>query len=821
MKPEDDQIEPDDPEERIPGESSAQGTDGLSERYLTSPARWVVLAVPLLTITFGGSNEPWVLGLFAIMVGGAYLWFPPKFRLSGSILLPLLFILALAFLAFFPVSAASLPEWRVTLSEQLGVQIPQLRSPQPWVTLEAWLMMAVSIMWMLYCLTCGYHAADRRFHLRSLALATSMLALAAIWVRRSDIVIPFWRGDLAQSHHFGPFPRISHFAVLLAVGGLLGFATTYDAFRSRKAFWVPLAASVVPIFAALMVNPARAGVILFFVGLGVWMLVAGFRKSSAKRMAIFLSVLLVLTTCFILMGQPLMDRLSSDSSISELFISDAHLYLLSDSLNLFTSQPIFGVGLGNFEPFFAFSQIYTDHKTRSLDPESDWLWFLAECGTIAFLLAIAVLILIVRKMGPFQSSSNKGRRERRLRNAAAVGVFVIFLQTFIDTPMHTLGLWTMGCLLAGLALHPKKLKHARRGAARWLQVGCAAFSITAGFLWLLSAAGIIQVMGVSGARKLELGSRKLAASGDTADAVKLLTKAIALKPLQWNFYFDRAALTLEQGSQPQQALEDFTRARELETHSGILCFKECALWLKHQPIYSLPALREAMLRDRGHAYGAKGFYEVALTQMRDFRELRTPLLHLATEPKLKLAYLNHALDDDDFNAALAALLDQAPNLETLSSAERRQLFRLWYDRGDKADLIAKLEKDADWRTDGWQVMAENAASKGEFKTAYQIASDNIPVPNETEATRDGNIPQLRREFLFNPTDVGRGLRLYGAQRAKGLIDDAVITLEKVARLPDPPASIIYEQAVMYSRKEDYVRAWERMKTYLSGLPKDI
>lgn len=783
------------------------------------PSRWLLLAVPVTSICFAGTKDPWALGLFALLVGLSFLLSPPKLAIPATVLLSLGGLLIVFFCSLLPISASSLPEWRTTLTDQLGLTLPMVRSPQPWVSFEASLMSFVGISWLLYCIGRGFDTQERQFHLTALPLCVAAFALAAIYVRRNNIEIPFWQGPW-KLVYYGPFPNRNHFATLLAIGGVLGFAATYSAYRNRSFSWVLLALSILPIFAAMLLNTSRAGVVLFFGGLGLWMLVAGFRKRSGQRLAVFASVLLVLASGFIIFGKPIIQRFGEVDKGRPMTVGGSRFALYSDALNLFWQQPLLGLGLGNFEPVFALNKTYTDHMTRSFHPESDYLWLLCEAGGLAFILTATGIFSLVNRMGPFRSSESKGRRERRMRNSAGVGAFIALIHASVDTPAHTLGIWALVCLLVGIALRPSRLHKIDGFLTPWLYRICGVCCLIIGTCWILVASGRGAMPGTTTSKRLEQHAFQLADIRDYAGAIYSLNQAIALRPLDYSLYFRRAVWLLELGRSPQEALADFTRARVLEPHSALLCFEESQIWLKFNPIYSIPAIREAMQRDKSRSYGYWGYYTRMLPQMANYPELRIPLLDLANDPKLKLHYLSNAVTETDFQTALASLLEQAPNLESLSSPERRQLFRLWYDRGDRKSLISKLEKNTEWRADGWQILAENSAATGDFKGAYQVVSDNLPPPMENQGTRDSDLAQLRRDFLFNPTDIARGLRLYGALRAKGMIDDAIYTLEKVSKLPEPPSSVIYEQAVMYARKDDYSKAWERMKTYLATIPKD-
>jgi tetratricopeptide (TPR) repeat protein len=244
------------------------------------------------------------------------------------------------------------------------------------------------------------------------------------------------------------------------------------------------------------------------------------------------------------------------------------------------------------------------------------------------------------------------------------------------------------------------------------------------------------------------------------------------------------------------------------------------IWLRKDPLYAMPALREAMQRHKNKANGPRGFYSGILQHMRALPELRQPLLDLATEPTLKLVYLQFAVTEEDFKKALGLLLEQQPSLASLGPTDQKVLFRLWYQRGDKAALVKALEENPQWKVNGWLVLADDRASKGDFEGAYALATDYLPKPAVGESLRNADLAQLRRDFLFNPTDIARGIRLAAALRSKSLLDEALSTLDKVSGLPGAPASVFYEQALIFARKSDYQKAWDRLKAYIDTLPRD-
>jgi hypothetical protein len=244
----------------------------------------------------------------------------------------------------------------------------------------------------------------------------------------------------------------------------------------------------------------------------------------------------------------------------------------------------------------------------------------------------------------------------------------------------------------------------------------------------------------------------------------------------------------------------------------MVCMNEAQLWLKYHPGYALPALREAMkrLKERGLE-----FYNNVLVGVAGNPELRRKMLDLATEPKYKLSYL-FSVEGKEFFDCLEKLLEQDPRLETLTPEERLSLFKLWYQRGERPRLLRMLAEDKGWRADGWPVLAEDLATKGDFRGAWQLAMDAIRPPTYKPVSRGGDIAELSRSFTMHPTDSSYGLELYELQKSRGLWDDALMTLDKLSHLPEAPKRFLYEQSVILERKGDYVRAWEKMKQYMQA-----
>jgi len=809
-----------DSEERdILEESQHEDADSIALNDRLPASRWFILLLPLTAIAFAGTKEPWALALFAGLLSSCFTFLPPTRKVPTFITFSLVGFLFFSLACFLPQSQSSMPEWRKILTENYDIYLSEFRSPQPWISLESWILLFMGCLWLFYCLGRRFTAAERRFYLRSFCLGVSILTIIVLAVRRYDIHVPFWRDQWAGAWHIGTFPNRNHFSSLLAVASVMAFASAYDLYRNRKATWFINALAVLPLFAALLINTSRAGIILFFVGLGLWMTVATLRRNSIQRVAVSAALLLILATSFILFGTELIQKFIGKKGIYDSLQDDGRFLILQDTFRLISEQPFLGIGLGQFESIFTFYKTFIVYaQPRNLHPESDWAWILSEVGLIPMSFAAVVVFGIARKMGPWKIREKSGKRDRRIRNAAAIGVFLFAVHGLLDTPNHTLGIWVSGCLLAGISIRPRRsVERNEAPLSPLISRALGVFCLIACLLWSLIATHFWLLPSNSSARIHEAESNRFAIQQDYTRATMEITKAISLKPLQYEYYFLRAQWLLAMGRPAQEVLADFSRSRALESHNVKLCMSEAEIWFRYHPEYALPAVREAMRRDRAGAFSA---YQYLLIKLVEFPNLRDSVRSLAIEPKLKLAYLQSALDANDFSEELRELLDMQPNLESFTPLERRTLFRSWYEKGDKVKLVSALEQNNDWKRDGWPTLANDRASKSDFKGAFQLAFDHLIPPLGGAVTRNSDISQLRRTFFLNPLDLGRGLDLYEAEKAKGLLDDALVTLEKLAQLPGSTPKVVYEQAIIQSKKGDYVKAWDRITTYISLIGPD-
>lgn len=767
-------------------------------------AALLALVLANVALWWGGGISPWTQGLLAAGIGLLVFLFPPQHGHSWPATAACLALVLWPLLGFLPHGWFGDPIWRMGLEQDMGIAVGSRLSPQPWVTLEAWLLLMVAALWLHYCGCRKWKDGDRVLLMFGLWLSLVALFVASFVFNQLDFVPGWWQHPNRQLN-FGPFPNRNHVACLAAVGAVLGAACSYDLFRRKSPLWLLPALMIVLFFAAALLVKSRAGVLLLFAGLGIWMLATAWQSRSVVRLTIAGSGLLVLIAGFLIFGRGAMERFTYEGETAiEAIQVDGRIPIYLDTLEQAVRSPVAGVGLGNFEPVFALTHTRSARMERNLHPESSWLMFTMEVGVLGLVLGLFLLWEMTRRMYLTKKLRNKSRRRhRRLRFGAAVAGLVVVAHGFIDMPLHIPGTAFLGILLLGLAVSQKQQQRSRGWTTPCYRgLGVAAMAV--GLLLMANSTGAITLPGKSAAQRA-IDQAETAWEDDRAsDAIAALDRAIAMEPMNWSAHFARAVYTIESGGPKAAALADFRRARYLEPHAPELPWQESQIWLQHDPFLALPAWREVLKRDimRRHEY-----YDHMLGAARDNDELTRAVFDLAEiDGRLRLMVLRR-LPDEEFLVRLDALLVSDPELNLLTSEQRRQLFDLWAEKGDRGELLEELAGNRDWLEDGWRIVAADAARTGEFRRAFELAEQFVPAPPVPSAPTTQTMRELERDFRLSPTDVALGIRLFLSQRGNGLFADAVNTLERVRRIGDVPLYLDYEEAILRAQMEQWEQAW--------------
>jgi len=768
--------------------------------------RWIagatVALLPALACFLGGSTRKWEEGLVITVLAIFLLVRPPRFSLGALTNLVLLALLILATVAFLPSGWFFQPEWRATLVNDFGIQLSPTLTPQPWITLGYLVTFAAGLSWLYVVFTQDLELREVHFQLRLFTSGIAVLAAISIALYLARGTLPFW----SNKEGFGPFPNRNQSGVLFALAAIVILACAQDDLRKRRKRWIAWILALVLIGTAIVLNFSRSGVVILMAGSGLWLGTQAFRQRSPWRLALGISVsllLLVLTAVLLFDGQTL-GRFHPRDFGSAGISWNVRWKILHDTLRLIHNSPWCGIGFGNFEPIFAIFRDPSVGDTRAFHPESDWLWLATELGWPGVALVIAGIAVLVRRVFPLRSGTNQG-----YRLAALIAAFLFAIDGIVEISGHQIGTTFAAVFLFGLsAYRPLPLKKSPMTSLFFRFVGL-----------MLLAAGLSLVVAARGEKLLPgsvgvTSAKQLSAVAETqrnfSETVAVTTNALRWAPLDWELYLKRAIAEVEL-KQVKNAVDDFRRARFLEPVAYAVPLAEGNAWLPSDPALAVAAWREALRRAgplRPHVY-ASMLTEASLRSPEVSPILETIGLN---EHDLALPYLSR-ISGARFNGALAELLKNDPDLHSFGETEKLALFAFWSQRGDPEEISRAVEQHPDWLRYAWLGVAKYKASKNDFRAAYELTQrygDPVALPR---VTTNFSLQDSEKRFQAAPDYYPIGYELYRAQMQNDRIDDALLTARHFSERPNSPNYFHFLEAQCWAEKQNWERAWNAWQAF--------
>ncbi len=766
--------------------------------------QFCLVAITLTAIALGGSVDLAAQTLLAAAAGVLMLIAPPRGPvLRVPLVLAGLFLL-IALAAFLPVSSIHATPWRHYLAVEAHIPPLAMRTPQPWLTAQACGLLVVGLAWALYLFQLPWDKDGRLRVAMGLVFGVAILATLAAAAFVIGFHVPGWN----QEQNRGWFPNRNQTADVLAVVGIVNYALVLDRLRRGRRSGYFLLLALAPIVTELVISYSRAGILLFFGGLLLWQLwprPGKDRGGSLKVRVLSVALGFVLLAVFLAWGGETLMRFENGGLGAVADFSDFRGAIQEDALRLSFQSPLLGVGLGNFEPIFAFSQVDSINGNRAIHPESDWLWMACEMGWIAPLILLAALGWWGRRCLPLQAKPGES-----MRCAFIIGTFAFLVHGIFDVGGHRLGSLGVGLLVASLALAPgREMRSSRWTPLVFRALGALVLLVALGWFCSLRGMAFPPTTATLARLKAQLTAPDTtpAQIGDAARA------GLRIAPLDWNFYFIRGSVEAGQRDGINQALADFATARALNPYWVALTMNEGQVWMTaDQPDLCLDTWRDGLRRAGPEA--AEEFRQMVDMAPQHSIE-REGLAELAFNRLDFLLMLLPTAPAAEADALLTHLLQKNPHLDGLTQIQREKLFAAWWTQGDQVRLIEVLNAHPEWTAETWLYQAKFAARENNFQQACEIATQWVHPPLTPSSSSDRPLSELEKDFKTNPDTLTSGLILYFAQMKEGRTDDALATLGTLTDLPKHPAYLDYLQAQLEAAKQDWVASWRAWLHYLN------
>ncbi len=435
-------------------------------------AHALLLAGAAGAVLLAGGAAQGSLGVFLVCAGLALLLCPPQTAVPGRLWLAGAALLACCAASFLPVRLLPVPAWRTALATVPAIPLPSTITPVPRETAFWLALVTISLLTGLFARS----QPVRSLHLLSLALgavlvcalysALSMLASLTGWHYP-------WTGEGAT---FGFFANRNNTATFLITGSVLAVGTLGVSFRDRRWISVDLAvvALVLCVPGLFFFSASRAGVIVLFLGIGLWLGGLGGRHRPRQVVLTVGAVVLLGLTGFLVIRSTARDRIldtvgirpgsgaakatpppTSGQPASSEVSSDFRFKIYQDALDMVRDYPLTGTGLGTFPLVFPQYRRASLSEAPAIHPESDWLMAAAECGLPAVLCLGALIGCALGALRPLRAHPYWPLRWGCVAAALAAVIHGLF-----DAPAHhvALGWWTL--VLAGLGLQIPLPEHA-------------------------------------------------------------------------------------------------------------------------------------------------------------------------------------------------------------------------------------------------------------------------------------------------------------------------------------------------------------------------
>ena len=754
-----------------------------------------LLAVAVI-VYFGRADSAWFAGMALAIPGVFMLFYPPRFSLGMPVHSGMLILLAGAFFAFLPVFYWPLPPWRVEAVEDLSIGLPFFLSVQPSRSWEGILMLSAGLSWF-YCLAAiklnrsGWHCFFWGL-LLIMALFSSMILLGA--ANSWEVVAE------NGSTGFSFFEERAVTANFLALGGFACFA--YGMRVLKKRIILTLLCLIVGLisFAALYLGSFPSGLMIFCMGVLLWIrsLLTGSRR--ARLANLFILTFIVSVVVWMILPADTVEK--TVSFFVETLHSgvDSRVPAFLDCIHLLTESPIAGVGLGNFANVFPQYHIFSDAGNTVAYPQSDLLWFFAECGLVGVLGLIVCLVAYLRLC-----RVKKRRGGARIQLIFFYGALLFFLHAWVFTPAHNTGTMYFSLLFAALAVPSESLKPSSIAPKWWRLIGL--FFVLNGLLWVAG-----DVLSLSTHSLVQNRKVALRLAQESTDDEVFWEKSLRRNPLDWQAHQERGKQALSLYGDRDAAALDFNRAAFCEPLLSIVRFEEGLFWMDHDLPRTSVAWRDALIRE---SQDPIAMFRRMIT-VSDKNPLMVDRLgHLSfMGTDFRKAYL-FAMSGRSLLREIAKDFSTDPSLSNFSPADRSLVVAHWMKHADLSEVDSFMANYGSELRDGWLIEAKLLARKARFLEAVERLLENLEtLPLPTVQSEERDLVLLERSYKALSGNRMRGMELLGEYLRLEESKKALDLIDSLIESGAQSRTLYYWRAMSLYHLNEYTDSWYAFEYYL-------
>ena len=755
---------------------------------------WALLGVCIL-ILLGGGHSVYALGFALVLPGVALLLRPPTRSLGKWFDVGLFGFLGSLLFAFLPMFYWKTPTWKTTAVDGFGIELPWILSVQPWMSFEAFLLAMAGFSWLYAASSWEVNYSGRKriyFWLSCLIAVFALVVLVGNLLGGRD-------AGAESATAFSSFLNRNQTFDLIVIGGVLTLGYAMEGVKGRKLIQLIGFVAAFSCLAALIYGVSRVGVLLYAGGIGLWFILSPRRSAKSLVLKIGIPFVLLVFGFLLTSYESAFERATEYLASLSQWAQGYRSLIFQDTVNMIQDAPLMGHGLGSFEAVFPQYRDLSHTYQQIVYPQSDLLWLCAEGGLVAVCFWVILMVSYFIKC-----RTSRSGRSGAFRMIALAGVILFLVIGLFDGAGHRPGTAYFAILFAALAL-PRATSTARPTfkPVVWRSVG--AVLLLFGGLWIMG--GLFRLPTHTSVA-LDIEEQRVAERGDEADIERVggaMDAVIALQPLNWRGYFQRAQIGLSRGDLHADVAQDFRRARFVEPNLGVVAYEEGLAWMPFDVSRTVSAWREALIR---YADSKGAIYRRMLEMASQNVALMEGMIEMSQVDATDRARLLLFLSGSAFNREIGKDLRMQPSLARFTREERTAILRRWVDVGEPDRVEAYLDEYGDTLDSTWLLYAILRQHQARYKAAVELVRKGLPVQEIPDVKVDfSRIDRLNRSFFAASNDLAKGTALLGYYLENDEYSEALLVVDQLLKQSNPPRYVYYWRAEILYQLQDYSESW--------------